>query len=63
MKNIQKYGSGAKNLALLQNQCKHSQLGNLINFITDKIVHKGKNCSLKLWKYSFCTITGIGVVR
>ena len=48
-------GSGAKNLALLQNQCKHLQLGKLIIFITDKIVHKGKNYSLKLRKYHFCT--------
>ena len=48
---------GAKNLALLQNQCKPSQLGNLINLITDKMAHKGKNCSLKLRKYYFCTRT------
>ena len=50
-------GSGAKNLALLQNQWKTSQLGNLINLIKGKIIHKGKNYSLKLRKYSFCTTT------
>ncbi len=48
-------GSGAKNLALLQNQCKHSQLGNLI---TDKMAHNGKNYSIKLCKYHFCTTIG-----
>jgi hypothetical protein len=50
-------GSVAKNLAFLQNQWIPSQLGNLINIITDKIAHKGKNCSLKLRKYYFCTRT------
>ncbi len=45
-------GSGAKNLALLQNQCKHLQLGNLI---TDKIAHNGNNYSIKLRKYHLCT--------
>jgi hypothetical protein len=34
-------GSVAKNLALLQNQWIPSQLGNLINIITDKRAHKG----------------------
>ena len=43
-----KKGSGAKNLALLQNQCKHSQLGKLINLIKGKIIHKGKNCNPNL---------------
>ncbi len=53
---VQKYpGSVAKNLAFLQNQWMPSQLGNLINIITDKIAHKGKNCSLKPRKYYFCT--------
>lgn len=37
-----------KNLALLQNLCKLSQLGMLINLITKKMVHKGKNYCLKL---------------
>ena len=50
-------GCGAKNLALLQNQCKHSQLGKLIIFITEKMVHKDKNYSIKLRKYHFCTTT------
>ena len=50
-------GSVAKNLAPLQNQKKPSQLGYLIDFITDKITHKGKNYSLKLRKYYFCTRT------
>ena len=48
-------GSVAKNLALLQNQCKPSQLGKLINLIAGKQVHKGKNHSIKLRKYYFCT--------
>jgi len=52
-------GSVAKNLAPLQNQKKPSQLGYLIDFITDKITHKGKNYSLKLRKYYFCTRTDI----
>jgi len=51
------FGSVAKNLAFLQNQWIPSQLGDLINIITDKIAHKGKNCSLKLRKYYFCTRT------
>jgi hypothetical protein len=34
-----------------------SQLGKLINLITGKMVHKGKNCSIKLRKYYFCTTT------
>jgi len=51
------FGCGAKNLALLQNQCKPSQLGKLINLIAGKKVHKGKNHSIKLWKYYFCTTT------
>jgi len=55
--NHNKNGSVAKNLALLQNQWIPSQLGNLINIITDKRAHKGKNCSLKLRKYYFCTRT------
>jgi hypothetical protein len=50
-------GSVAKNLAPLQNQKKPSQLGNLINLFTGKIAHKGKNYSLKLRKYYFCTRT------
>ena len=45
---------GAKNLALFQNQCKHSQLGKLIIFITGIMVHKGNNYSIKLRKYHFC---------
>ena len=36
-------GCCAKNPALLQNKCKRSQLGKLINLITGKMVHKGKN--------------------
>jgi hypothetical protein len=51
------HGSVAKDLAPLQNQKKPSQLGYLIDFITDKITHKGKNYSLKLRKYYFCTRT------
>jgi hypothetical protein len=35
-------GCGAKNLALLQNQCKYSQLGKLINLITWKMVPNEK---------------------
>jgi len=56
---IQKGGSGAKNLALLQNKCKPSQLqlGKLIILITGKKVHKGKNYIIKLRKYHFCTTT------
>ena len=50
-------GCGAKNLALLQNQCKSSQLGKLINLINGKMAHKGKNYSIKLQKYYFCTTT------
>ena len=41
-------GSGAKNLTLLQNQYKHSQLGKLVNLITRKMVHKDKNLNIKL---------------
>jgi len=52
-------GSGAKNLALLQNQCKHSQLGNLI---TDKMAHNGKNFSIKLRKCHFCTTAGKSII-
>ncbi len=52
-----KSGCGAKNLALLQNQCKPSQLRKLINLIAGKKVHKGKNHSIKLRKYYFCTTT------
>jgi len=48
-------GCGAKNLALFQNQCKPSQFGNLIHFITGKLAHKDKNTSIKLRKYHFCT--------
>jgi len=44
-------GSGAKNLTLLQNHYKPSQLGNLINLIMGEISHKGKNYSIKLRKY------------
>jgi hypothetical protein len=58
---IQK-GSGAKNLALLQNQCKPLQLGKLINLITWKMVHEGKNYSIKLRKYYFCTTTNISEI-
>ena len=36
------YGYGAKNLALLQNKCKPSQLGKLIIPLTGKLVPKGK---------------------
>ena len=43
MKYTIKKGSGAKNLALLQNQRKHLQFGKLINLITRKMAHKGKN--------------------
>ena len=43
----------------MQNQKKPSQLGNLINLFTGKIAHKGKNYSLKLRKYYFCTRTWI----
>ena len=54
---VKKEGSGAKNLALLQNQWKISQLGKLINIIKGKMIHKGKNYSVKLRKYYFCTRT------
>ncbi len=50
-------GSGAKNLVLLQNKCKPSQLGQLTILITWKMPYKGKNYSLKLRKYYFCNIT------
>src|SRR5665811_662020 len=52
-----KTGCGAKNLALLQNQCKPSQLGNLSILLRDKITHKGKNYSVKMQKYYFCNGT------
>ncbi len=48
-------GPVAKNLALLQNQCKPSQLGKLINLIAGKMAHKGNNYSVKVRKYYFCT--------
>jgi hypothetical protein len=48
-------GSGAKNLALLQNKCKPSQLGKLIVLTTGKIRHKGKNYSSKLRNIIFAT--------
>jgi len=51
------FGFGAKNLALLQNQFKPSQLGNLINHLMEKNVHKGKNYSIKLQEYDFYTTT------
>ena len=60
MKEIPDYrarGCGAKNLALLQNQCKSSQLGKLILLITGIMAHKGKNYGTKLRKYYFCTTT------
>jgi hypothetical protein len=41
-------GSVAKNLALLQNQKKPSQFGNLIIFILAKMTHKGEDDSVKL---------------
>jgi len=44
------FGSVAKNLAFLQNQKKHSQLGKLIIFIRNKITHKGENYSVELQK-------------
>ncbi len=46
-------GCGAKDLALLQNQCKPSQLGKLIILITWKMIHKGKKYGIKLRKYYF----------
>jgi len=51
------YGCVAKNLALLQNQRKHSQLGKLTTLITDKMVQKSKNYRIKLQKYYFCNGT------
>ncbi len=50
-------GYGTKNMSLLQNKCKPSQLGKLIIPLTGKLVPKGKNCSIKLRKYHFCTTT------
>jgi hypothetical protein len=50
-------GSGAKNLVLLQNQCKPSQLGKLIIYIIKKMTHKGENYSDKLKKHYFCNGT------
>ena len=51
------YGSGAKNLVLLQNQCKLSQFGKLVIYIRKKITHKGENYSDKLKKHYFCNGT------
>jgi hypothetical protein len=46
-------GCGAKNLTLLQNECKPSQLEKLINLIAGKKIHKGKNHSIKWQKNYF----------
>jgi len=56
--NLKQSGCGAKNLALLQNQCKPSRFGKLINQVSGKMVHNGKNYSLKLHKNYFCNGTG-----
>lgn len=48
-----------KNLVLLQTQRKPSQLVELINLITEKIVRKDENYSSKLRKYYFCTINQV----
>jgi len=50
-----------KNLVLLQNQRKPSQLEKLINLISGKMIHKGKNNSIKLRKYYFCTTTNYSI--
>jgi len=52
-----KRGPVAKNLDILQNQCKPSQLGKLTNYISQKIVHKGTNYSLKIREEIFCNGT------
>jgi len=54
---VAEYGSVAKNLALLQNQWKTSQFGNLIIFIREKMTHKSKNYSIKQQKNYFCNGT------
>ncbi len=54
---LKKSGSVAKNLAILQNQKKPSQLGKLIIFIRKKMIHKGENYSVKMQKYYFCNGT------
>jgi hypothetical protein len=59
---VSENGCGAKNMALLQNQCEHSQFGQLINLITGKIVQKGNNFDVKLRKYYFCTTTVLSPV-
>ena len=56
-------GSVAKNMAFLQNQCRPSQLGKLINLIAGKKVHKDKNRSIKLWKYYFCTTNALSSIH
>ena len=40
---------------------KPSQFGNLIIFIRKKMTHKGKNYSVKMPKYYFCTRTTWGI--
>jgi len=47
-------GSGAKNLAFLQDQCNPSRLGKLINLITGKIVHKDKTRTYAVVGSAYC---------
>jgi hypothetical protein len=53
------FSYAAKNLDFLQNQCKFSQFGKLTHLITDKMVQKGENYSIKRCGYYFCIINKI----
>jgi len=57
LKQINFFGSVAKNMAFLQNQKKPSQFGKLNIFIRAKITHKDENYSVKMQKYYFCNKT------
>jgi hypothetical protein len=59
LKQINFFGSVAKNMAFLQNQKKPSQFGKLNIFIRAKITHKDENYSVKLRKYYFCNGTSL----
>lgn len=56
-------GSVAKNLAVLQNQRKLSQLGKLTFLLPRKMVQEGINYSLKVREENFCNTTRMCVVR
>lgn len=42
------YDSDARNITMLKNQCRHSQLRELISLNAGKKIYKGKNYSIKL---------------